>query len=79
MRSVPGFRDAPVLERRVTTFAGGAGNFISAAAGGRTLLQFVRVLPGGSLMRLLATGDSPTIEGARQAILDIAASVELPQ
>jgi hypothetical protein len=30
-------------------------------------------------MRLLATGDTPTIEGARQAILDIASSVELPE
>jgi hypothetical protein len=79
MRSVPGFRDAPVTERRNTPFAGGSGNFISAAANGRTVMQFVRVLPGGSLMRLLATGDTPAIEGARQAILDIASSVELPE
>jgi hypothetical protein len=79
MRSVPGFRDAPVTERRNTPFAGGSGSFISAAANGRTVMQFVRVLPGGSLMRLLATGDTPAIEGARQAILDIASSVELPE
>jgi hypothetical protein len=79
MRTVPGFREAPVTERRTTMFASGSGNFISAAVGGRTLIQFVRVLPGGSLMRLLATGDTPTIEGARQAILDIASSVELPE
>jgi hypothetical protein len=79
MRSVPGFREAPVTERRNTPFAGGTGNFISAVANGRTLIQFVRVLPGGSLMRMLATGDTPAIEGARQAILDIASSVELPE
>lgn len=78
MRSVPGFREAPVTERRNVPFAGGTGNFISAAANGRTLMQFVRVLPGGSMMRLLATGDTPAIEGARQAILDIASSVQLP-
>jgi hypothetical protein len=42
-------------------------------------MQFVRVLPGGSLMRMLVTGDTPAIEEARQAILDIASSVELPQ
>ena len=78
MRSVPGFREAPVTERRNVPFAGGTGNFISAAANGRTVMQFVRVLPGGSLMRLLATGDTPAIEGARQAILDIASSVQLP-
>jgi hypothetical protein len=79
MRSVPGFREAPVTERRNTPFAGGTGNFVSAAANGRTVIQFIRVLPGGSLMRLLATGDTPAIEGARQAILDIASSVELPE
>jgi hypothetical protein len=79
MRSVPGFRDAPVTERRNVPFAGGSGNFISAAANGRTVIQFIRVLPGGSLMRLLATGDTSAIEGARQAILDIASSVELPE
>ena len=79
MRSVPGFREAPVTERRNTPFAGGAGNFISAALNGRTVMQFVRVLPGGSLMRMLVTGDTPAIEEARQAILDIASSVELPQ
>jgi hypothetical protein len=79
MRSVPGFRDAPVTERRNMLFAGGTGNFISAAANGRTLIQFIRVLPGGSLVRLLATGDTPAIESARQAILDIANSVQLPE
>jgi hypothetical protein len=79
MRSVPGFREAPVTERRSTPFAGGSGNFISAAANGRTVIQFVRVLPGGSLMRMLVTGDTPAIEEAHQAILDIASSVELPQ
>jgi hypothetical protein len=77
MRSVPGFREAPVTERRNMPFAGGTGNFISAALNGRTVIQVVRVLPGGSLMRLLATGDTPAIEGARQAILDIASSVAL--
>ncbi len=79
MRSVPGFREAPVTERRNTPFAGGTGNFISAAVNGRTVMQFVRVLPGGSLMRMLVTGDTPTIEGARHAILDIASSVQLPE
>ena len=79
MRTVPGFREAPVTERRNTPFAGGTGNFIMAAVNGRTVMQFVRVLPGGSMLRMLVTGDTPTIEGARQAILDIASSVELPE
>jgi hypothetical protein len=42
-------------------------------------MQFVRVMPGGSLMRMLVTGDTPAIEGAHDAILEIASSVELPQ
>ena len=66
MRSVPGFREAPVTERRNIPFAGGTGNLISAAANDRTVMQFIRVLPGGSLVRLLATGDTAAIEGARR-------------
>jgi len=78
LRSVPGFKDAPLAEQKAVQFAGGQGHFISAEAGGKSALQFLRVLPGGSEVRLLATGDTGAIEDARAAIAEIAGSVELP-
>jgi len=77
LRSVPGFKDAPIAEQKTVQFAGGQGHFISAEADGKTVLQFLRVLPGGSEVRLLATGESAAIEDARAAITEIARSVEL--
>jgi len=79
LRSVPGFKDAPILEQKPAQFAGGPGHFISAAASGKTVLQLLRVLPGGSYVRLLASGDTSAIEDARAAILEIASSVELAE
>ena len=79
LRSVPGFKDAPIAEQKAVQFAGGQGHFISAAADGKTALQFLRVLPGGSEVRLLAMGETSAIEDARAAIWDIASSVELPE
>jgi hypothetical protein len=79
LRTVPGFKDAPIGEQKVTQFAGGQGHFISAAADGKTVLQFLRVLPGGSYIRFLASGETGAIEEVREAINETAASVELPE
>ena len=79
LRTVPGFKDAPLAEQKAVQFAGGQGHFVSAAAGGKSALQFLRVLPGGSEVRLLATGETGAIEDARAAITEIAGSVELPE
>jgi hypothetical protein len=79
LRSVPGFKDAPIAEQRPAPFAGGQGHFISAVADGKTVLQFLRVLPGGKYVRLLATGETSAIEDARAAVVEIASSVEVPE
>jgi hypothetical protein len=79
LRNMPGFKDAAILEQKPAQFAGGQGHFISAAADGKSVLQFLRVLPGGSYVRLLASGETSAIEDARAAIMEIAASVELPE
>ena len=79
LRSIPGFKDAPITERQPAPFAGGQGHFVSAVADGKTVLQFLRVLPGGSYVRLMATGETSAIEDARAAVVEIASSVELPE
>jgi hypothetical protein len=79
LRTIPGFKDAPIVEQKTVQFAGGSGHFVSAAADGKTVLQFLRVLPGGSYVRLLASGETGAIDDARAAIMDIASSVELPE
>ena len=79
LRNMPGFKDAPITEQKPAQYAGGPGHLISAAADGKTVLQFLRVLPGGSYVRLLASGETGAIEDARAAVLEIASSVELPE
>ena len=79
LRNMPGFKDAPILEQKPAEFAGGEGHFISAAADGKTVLQFLRVVPGGSYVRLLASGETSAIEDARAAVMEVASSIELRQ
>jgi hypothetical protein len=77
LRSLGGFADAQIKEQATKPFAGGEGQYIAAVAGDRTVLQYLRVLPGGSLIRLVARGDSAAIDELRETIAAIAASVEL--
>jgi hypothetical protein len=79
LRSLGGFADAAIQEQAAKPFAGGEGQFIAAVAGDRTVVQYLRVLPGGCLMRLVARGDSAAIDVLRKTIDAIAASVELRQ
>jgi hypothetical protein len=79
LRSIPGFKDAPITEQRPTPFASGQGHFVSAVADGKTVLQFLRVLPGGKYVRLMAAGETSAIEDARAAVVEIASSVEVSE
>jgi hypothetical protein len=79
LRGMGGFADAQIKEQAAAAFAGGEGQFIAAVAGDRTILQYLRVLPGGSLIRLVARGDSAAIDELHETIAAIAASVELAQ
>jgi len=66
-----------ILEQRAVAFAGGPGDFIMASAGGRTAFQFLRVLPNHTQVRFSAAGESRAMEAAREAVMDIALSLEL--
>lgn len=70
-------REATIVERRTVAFAGGPGDFIMASADGRTVFQFMRVLPDKVDVRFSAVGESRAIEDVRGAVMDIASSVEL--
>ena len=79
VRAASGFKDAQVQEQGATTFGGGPGHFIYAVAQDKAILQFLRVLPGGRYIRLLARGETSAMEGARAAVAEIASSVALPE
>jgi hypothetical protein len=70
-------REATIVEQRAVAFAGGPGDFIMASADGRTAFQFLRELPDTSRVRFSAVGESRAIEAVREAIMEIAMSVEL--
>jgi hypothetical protein len=79
MRSVAGFREAQPTEQMPATFAGGQGYFLSATSDDLTLLQLIRVLPGGRYVRFVARGETGALESARDAVMEIAQSVALKE
>jgi hypothetical protein len=77
LRGMSGFADAEVTDQKPVTFAGGPGYFMAMAAGGKSMLQFLRVLPNGTFVRVVARGASGSIEEARDAVTAIADSVTI--
>jgi hypothetical protein len=76
LRDTAGFREAVITEEGQAEFAGGTGYRIVATVEDRTVVQYVRIVPGGFYMRLLARGDTAAMQAAAGAIAEIAASVE---
>jgi hypothetical protein len=70
------FADSEVKEERAVKFADGDGYYVSGVAGERTLKQFIRVLPGGNYIRMIARGESVALEELSAAVEEIAASVQ---
>lgn len=77
LRGMSGFADAEIKDQNAVTFAGGPAYFMAMAAGGKTMLQFLRVLPNGTFVRVVARGETSAIEQARDAITEIAGSVTI--
>lgn len=69
--------NATITERMPVTFAGGEGYYIAEVAGKRTVLEFLRVLPGGTLIEFVAVGETTAMADAADAVKEIAASVDL--
>jgi hypothetical protein len=76
LKNTAGFRDAAVTAENPVTFAGGPGYIVTAVLEGRTVVQYLRIVPGGSYLRLLARGPTAAIEAAAPTIMEIASSVE---
>jgi hypothetical protein len=76
LKNTAGFREATVTSERPVTFAGGDGYAVTAVVDGRTVMQYLRIVPGGSYLRLLARGPSAAIEETEATIMAIADSVE---
>jgi hypothetical protein len=77
VRGVGGFREAELVEQRPAPFASDDGYFVAAAFEGRTLVQYLRVLPGGAYVRLVARGDAGVMERVAEAVTAIADSVQI--
>lgn len=76
LKSTGGFREAAITSQGPTTFAGGAGYVVTAVVEDRTVVQYLRIVPGGAYLRLLARGQTGPMETAEAAITAIAGSVE---
>jgi hypothetical protein len=76
LKNTGGFRDAVVTAQVPAPFAGGAGYVVSAATEDRTVVQYLRILPGGAYLRFLARGPPSAMESAQAAITAVAESVE---
>ncbi len=69
--------NAVIKERATLPFAGGQGAYLSAVVEKRTVLLFLRVLPGGTYLQLLAVGETGQMADITDAVKRTAASVEL--
>ncbi len=70
------WRDAEIVEQGPAPFAGGSGYVVSAVAEGRAGIQYLRIVPGGTYLRLLARGTASAVENAKGVIAEIAETVE---
>lgn len=68
--------NAVIKERATLPFAGGQAAFISANVDKRTVFLFLRVLPGGTYLQLLAVGETMAMADVRDAVKELAASVD---
>lgn len=76
LKNTAGFRDAAVTAQSPATFAGGAGYTVTAVLENRTVVQYLRIVPGGAYLRLLARGPTPDMQAVEATITEIANSVE---
>jgi hypothetical protein len=76
LRGTSGYRDAQITAEGPTAFAGGTGYVVTAVVEQRTVVQYLRIIPGGGYLRLLARGETSAVQGAEAVIAEIAGSVE---
>jgi len=76
LKNTGGFREAAVTTQMPVTFAGGAGYAVTAVIEDRTVVQYLRIVPSGAYLRLVARGPTAAIQAAEPAIVELANSVE---
>jgi hypothetical protein len=76
LKTTGGFVDAVIGEQGPAPFAGGDGYRVSAVLADRTIVQYLRIVPGGYYLRFVARGETTALQAVETAIAEIAASVE---
>lgn len=76
LRATSGWRDAEIVDERPAAFAGGEGYVIYATVEDRKAVQYLKIVPGGAYLRLLARGRASVFDDAEGVIAEIASSVE---
>jgi hypothetical protein len=71
-----GFRDVEITSQAPAAFAGGNGYLINGVVENRSVVQYLRILAGGSYLRFLARGETSAMQAAEATIMEIARSVE---
>ena len=70
-----GFRDVLISSQGPVPFAGGDGYVITGVVENRTVVQYLRIIAGGTYLRFLARGETSAMQGAEAVITEIAQSV----
>ncbi len=70
------YREAEITAQEPAAFAGGNGYVVTAVIENRMAIQYLRIVPGGGYLRLLARGETSAMQGAEAVIKEIASSVE---
>ncbi len=70
------YREAEITVQEPAAFAGGNGYVVTAVVENRMAVQYLRIVPGGGYLRLLARGETSAMQGAEAVIKEIASSVE---
>lgn len=76
LKNTGGLREAVITAQAATPFAGGDGYVVSAVVAERTVVQYLRIVPGGAYLRFLARGETSAMQAAEATITAIADSVE---
>jgi hypothetical protein len=76
LKTTGGFVDAEIREQGPALFAGGNGYRVSAVLADRTIVQYLRIVPGGYYLRFVARGETSALEAVAAAVEEIAGSVE---
>jgi hypothetical protein len=76
LRGTGGFGSAEITAQGPTAFGGGAGYGVRAMVEDQSVVQYLRIVPGGAYLRLLARGPTGAMRSAETTIDAIAGSVE---